>query len=428
MIRPTISRLLTSLALIVLVALALRLAYAYYDAHQIPLRILAEVPFLYEPGHIAFSLATGRGFSSPFGPDTGPTAWTTPIYPLILAGIFDIFGTFTFPAYVAAISLNILFSTLTCMPIYFAGKRIGGLTVASIAAWLWALFPNAVIIPSQWIWDTSLSGLLVALILWATLAWADSSRAWKWCAYGLLWGLTLMTDATLLAGLPFLLGWMAWRLRKGSPGNCLKKPLFACAMIVLTCIPWTVRNYLAFHSFIPLRTGLGLQLWLGNNDAYRDAFPGWLHPIDNAAEREKYIAQGEVAYMAQKRHEAISWMFSHPGREAHLFAQRFTGTWFGTAHPFADFLCSKTLLLRTIFISDWLVVIAALVGAVLVCVRREGRGFAVPLTAFPIFYPFAFYFSLALFRYRYPIDPAIILLAAIAFSAFSPGRLFPEEL
>ena len=76
---------------------------------------------------------------------------------------------------------------------------------------MWAIFPNAAIIPFQWIWDTSLSGLLAATILWATLAVADSKRMRDWCAYGILWGAALMTNATLLSGLPFLLGWMAYR-------------------------------------------------------------------------------------------------------------------------------------------------------------------------------------------------------------------------
>jgi hypothetical protein len=403
-----------SITWILLVALGLRVAYACWDLDRIPRQVLEEVPFLYEPGHIAYSLAIGRGFSSPFGPDTGPTAWTSPVYPLVLAEIFRIFGTFTFPAFLAAIALNILFSTLTCVPVYFAGKRIRGtLGTAACAAWLWAIFPNAIVIPSEWIWDTCLSGLLAAVILWATLAWADSARAPDWVAYGVLWGLALMTDATLLAGLPFLLGWMAYRARHTGQG-WYAKPVLASAVIVLCCAPWTVRNYAVFHHFIPLRSTLGLQLWLGNNDAYRDRFPSWLHPIDNLAERDKYLAQGEVPYMAEKKRQAIAWILSHPRREAELFKQRLTATWLGTPHPLTDFERAKSLLVRTILVANLLVAMAALFGIVIVSACRETRPYAVPLTTFPIMFPFAFYLSQALFRYRYPIDPMVLLLAAIA--------------
>jgi 4-amino-4-deoxy-L-arabinose transferase-like glycosyltransferase len=405
-----IQRRLQSIALILLVALGLRVAYASYDLGRIPREILEEVPFLYEPGHIAYSLAVGRGFGSPFGPDTGPTAWTSPVYPLVLAEIFRWFGTFTFAAFVAAISLNILLSTLTCVPIYFASKRLGG--AAGWAAWLWAIFPNAIIIPSQWIWDTCLSGLLAAVIVWATLAWADSRRSLDWVAYGILWGLALMTNATLLAGLPFLLGWMAYRARRTGP-RWHAKPILATAVIALCCLPWTVRNYAVFHSFIPLRSTLGLQLWLGNNDAYRDGFPSWLHPIDNLAERDKYLSQGEVPYMAEKQRQAIQWILAHPSREATLFKQRFTATWFGTPHPLGDFKRTSSLGMRAILASNFLVSIAAFVGLVIAYARRESRPYAVPLTAFPVVFPFAFYLTQALFRYRYPIDPAVLLLAVV---------------
>ena len=52
-------------------------------------------------------------------------------------------------------------------------------------------------IPFEWIWDTSLSALLAATLLWATLELADSDRVRDWCGYGLLWGFTLMTNPSL---------------------------------------------------------------------------------------------------------------------------------------------------------------------------------------------------------------------------------------
>lgn len=416
-----------SLTLILLVALGTRVGYAWYDLRTIPRLQLSEVPFLYEPGHIAYSLAIGRGFSSPFGVETGPTAWTSPVYPLILSGIFRIWGTYTFQAFVAAISLNILASVLTCLPVYFVGRRVGGVAVAAMVAWLWALFPNAFIIPSQWIWDTCLSGLLAPCLVWATFAWADSQKAGYWCAYGVLWGVALMTDATLLAGLPFLLGWMAYRAwrnaldRRNAGGRrWWGMPILAGATIVLCCVPWTVRNYEVFHSFIPLRSALGLQLWVGNNDLYKSGFPGWLHPISNPAEQRKYIAEGEAAYMSEKLRLAVNWMLGHPRREAELVVQRFVATWAGTAHPVKDFFRTHSLLWRAVFVGNFLAAMGAVAGIAIAFGKRRIREFAVPLIAFPVVFPFAFYFSQALFRYRYPIDPLVLLLGAIAI--VSAGR------
>jgi hypothetical protein len=409
----------TSLLLILLVALGIRLTYAWREIDVIPRQALQAVPFLYEPGDIAYSIAVGRGFGSPFRVDTGPTAFTTPVYPLLVAGVFEIFGTFNFHAFLATIGLNILFSTLTCVPVFYAGKRVADTGVGAGAAWMWAIFPNAAIIPFQWVWDTSLSGLLAATILWATLAVADSKRARDWCAYGILWGVALMSNATLLAGLPFLLVWMAYRQLQGRPERLIPRLAATTAAIVLCCAPWTIRNYAVFHSFIPLRSALGLQMWLGNNDQYRDNFPGWLHPIDNSAERAKYVRMGEVAYMQEKQTEAIRWIAGHPRRELTLFKDRFIATWAGTPHPLKDFLRTPSFLIRSVFVCNVLAAMGALVGTVMFFADRKLRPYAVPTTAFPIVFPFASYMSQALFRYRYPIDPMVLLLCAVAVASLA---------
>ena len=252
----------TSLWLIMLVALALRLGYMWQFQSIHPRQGVSVIPFLFESGNIAHSLATGHGFSSPFRVDTGPTAWMTPLFPLLLAAIFRIFGAYTFHAWAATVLLNISCCTLACIPIYFAAKRIGGIALAAGAAWLWAIFPNAILMPVESMWDACISALLVATILWATLALeraesTDSQRLRNWCAYGLLWGVALMFNATLAALFPFLAGWLAYRANQQNR-VWLKNAAAAVVIIILCCVPWTIRNYRVFHHFVPLRSVLGL--------------------------------------------------------------------------------------------------------------------------------------------------------------------------
>lgn len=395
---------LTSLPLIVLVALGLRLIYAWDYQHPRPRQALAAIPFLLEPGNIAASLARGKGFGDPFRAGTGPTAWTTPVYPLLIAGIFRVFGIYTFASYVSAVLLNIFFSALTCVPTFFAGKRIASLGTAAIAAWLWAVFPNAIVFTVS-IWDASLSALLAATILWATLALSDSSKARDWLGYGLLWGLTLMTNATLGSLLPFLLGWLIYRTRR------IAQPALACGIALLCCVPWTVRNYSVFHAFIPLRSVMGLQLWMGNNEETKGAWAGALHPIDNAADRTKYVQMGEVAYMEEKKQEAIRFMLADPWREARLIRMRFVTFWSGgAANPVAAFLNTRSFTFRGLLLFNLLAGIGALLGIVVLYRRRNA--YAFPLSIFVIVYPIASYLTLASARYRLPIDPVILLLAA----------------
>jgi hypothetical protein len=415
--KKAIQTMATSLALIVLVAIAARMIFAWDQARKIPPDVLGIVPFRQEAGNIAYSLAQGKGFGGVFRMETGPTAWLAPIYPLLIAGIFKIFGIFTARAFFAAVFLNIVFSSATCVPIFFAAKRVGGVGLASLAAWLWALFPNAIMIPFEWIWDTSLSALLAATILWATLALAESDRIRDWCAYGMLWGFTLMTNPALGALLPFLLGWLACRGRlayRGSGENRLrwKRVATAAGVAVLCCVPWTIRNYAVFHQFIPLRSNLPFELWLGNNDIFDEHARNGRRVITRTEETRRYAQLGQTAYMQEKWQIATSFMASHPGLELRLAGRKCAAFWTGMESPLKTFRETDSTLVRAVLLSSFLTAIGALFGIVNLCRRRSAM--TLPLAVFPVVYPCLYYLTHADLRYRHPIDPVLCLLTAIA--------------
>jgi 4-amino-4-deoxy-L-arabinose transferase-like glycosyltransferase len=410
------------LPLILFAALVLRLSFAWnYQAHT-PHRALGAIPFLFESGNIAYSLASGRGFGSPLRIDTGPTAWMTPLYPLLLSAIMRLFGIYTFSSWLAAVSMNILFSTLACVPVYYAGKRIGGAGLGAGAAWLWAVFPNAILLSFQSLWDTSLSALLAATALWATIRIADSLRKRDWAAYGFLWGVILMANAAVLSLLPLFLGWAAYR--NGKKTNlAVRHTALACGVILLCCVPWTIRNYLVFQNVVPLRSTLGLQLWVGNNP---DAHVVWLgehHPINDASERRQYIEMGEVPYMAAELRDAVRYIATHPRHEAELVGGRFIMLWAGgTAHPLDDFVRNQSAWFRYVLLFNLCIAFGALIG--IAFLFRSRNVFAFPLAAGPVVFPFAYYLTLALPRYRHPIDPTLMLLTAVAIAeSIKTGRL-----
>lgn len=419
-IRRKLRAFATSLTLIVIFAAGVRLAFAWDYTRQNSRQALGVIPFTFEPGNIAASIARGQGFSSPLRVPTGPTAWITPVYPLLLATVFRYLGIYTFRSFVAAVLLNILFAAFTCVPIYYAGERMGGAGLGAGAAWLWAIFPNAILIPFESMWDACLSALLAATILWATLALNESRPSRDWFAYGLLWGLTLMTNPTLASLLPFLLAWLAYRAYHAYRVNnevrlWLLKPLLALGVAILCCVPWTVRNYDDFHTIVPLQSTLGLQLSVGNNAQSTDAQTNLVHPLNNAEERAKYVAMGEIAYMRQKQHEAIAYIESHPQRVANLWAHRFIAFWTGgSPHPLRDFEQIHSAWFRYVLIFNICAGIGAFVGIVLLLWRRSV--FAFPLAVFPLVFPCVYYVSVALPRYRLPIDPIVLLLTAIALS------------
>ena len=409
----------TSLALILLIALGARVWYAWNQERHMRADLVGLVPFLNETGNIAYSLAAGHGFSSPYWQETGPTAWLTPVYPALVAVIFKIFGIHTPHAFFAVVFLNILFSVATCVPLFYIGKRVGGLGVASGAAWLWALFPNAIMIPYEWVWDTSLSALLLATILWATMELADTQSVRAWCGYGLLWGFALMTNPSLGSLLPLLLGWAVYRACKKGRLH-FSRPLLACAIAVLCCMPWTVRNYLAFHRFIPLRSNLAFELWLGNNEQFDEQSQVVPAADPERAEIRKYVHMGETAFMQDKWQKATGFMRAHPRLEITLFARRFVATWTGVEKPIDSFRDTDSPLVRLVLISNTFAALGGLCG--ILALLRSRSVYAFPLAAGPIVYPVIYYVTHTSLRYRHPIDPMVLLLLAIAVAAVVQNR------
>jgi hypothetical protein len=414
----------TSLLMIVLVALGARLGFAWNQERKIPRDLIGPISFEQETGSIAYSLATGKGFSSPFRRETGPTAWLTPVYPLLVAGVFRTFGILSAKSFFVVVFLNALFSSFACIPIFSVGKRMGGLGVASGAAWLWALYPNAVMMPFEWVWDTSLAALLGAVLLWATLQLADSpQRASHWCVYGLLWGFTLMTNPSLGLLLPFLLGWAAFRSRRAAKLS-VWKPALAAGIAILCCVPWTVRNYVVFHKFVPLRSNFPLELYIGNNNNYATRQFVWPPKITKERELLRYFRLGETAFMEEEQRKAMEFIRAHPGIAIKLIGEKFVSFWTGVAEPVQVFRTTDSLLIRTLIVCNTLAALGALLGIVVLFVKRNP--YAGPAAIYPLVFPWLYYVTHPNLRYRHPIDPVILLLAAAA--AASAWRLVGRSL
>jgi len=392
------------------VALALRVAYVIHMAHLIPAAVLAAVPFQNEVGNVAAAIAQGNGFCCLFRQPTGPTAWLSPVYPLLVAAIFKCFGTFTLRSFYAAVFLNCICSALATLPLFHAGKRIAGSATAIVAGWLWAIFPAGILLPFEWIWETSLSVLLAAALLWGTVKLKDSSRSWDCALYGLLWGISLLTNPALGALLPFLLTWLVYQKRS----DRARQIRLACVTLgaaFLVCVPWTIRNAVQFHRLIPLRSNFPYEFWSGNNEIF-DEGSRQLNRITRYEQVHLYAEQGETEFLREKMQMAVVFVREHPGLYARLVGQRIVATWLGTASPFEDFARTDSLLAR--FLLGWNAL--ALVGIVVGMVRlyRERRAYLLPVVAYPLFFPLTFYIAHTTLRHRHPCDPILALLIAIA--------------
>ena len=415
-----ISQLGRSLLLILVVALCLRCAFLFHQARLIPAEALAAVPFQNEVGNVADSLAQGQGFCCLFRQPTGPTAWLAPVYPLLIAAIFKLFGSFTVASFYVAALMNTVFSALACIPLFYAGKCIAGVGASAAACWIWAIFPSGVMMPFEWIWDPSLSAFFAAALLWATLYVADSRRARDFALYGLLWGVSLLTNPGLGALLPFLLGWMAYRqFRSGSfrlmPLMVVFAVLFAC------CLPWTIRNAVQFHRLIPVRANFPYELWSGNNEIF-DEHSRAVNRITRYEQTRRYAQLGENAFLDEKWQKATDFIRTHPALYAQLFGRRIVATWLGAESPWQLFSRSDSLLVRGILIWNAITMLGTIGGLLRLLAARNP--FLFPVAVFPLVFPVTFYIAHTSLRHRHPCDPLLALLMAVALLS---GRLTPSN-
>jgi hypothetical protein len=419
--------LLTRPAFIFVVALALRLATAVIFLHAPdayrggPMTIDSAGMFTEgsEAVNIAQSLASGNGFSKPW-PGAGPTAWLTPVMPAILAADMLVFGLHTRATLIVFIIFNELCSVLTVFPVFFAARRIAGGRIpgrpgadriAALAAWLLVLDPLAASTACKNIWYTTLSGLLAALLLWATLAVRDSEKPAVWTGYGLLWGAELMTHPTFLILMPAALLWLVWA-RLGSKQQTLAA--LTCFTAVLCCVPWTLCNFAVFHHFVPLRSDFGLELWRYNHDG------GWLHPNTDPGERAAFSSLGEYAYVQEKQREALVWIGTHPGVYVHATAQRVIQFWFDVPHPLRGFVHRKPWFFKVKFLYICALLVMVLGG--LNTIWRQRHEYFWLLASFPAIFPLVYYMALARDFHRFPIDPVLAVIAAFAVTPWLPTQ------
>jgi hypothetical protein len=411
-VREKLIRLLSSVTLIFIFALACRLAFVLHEGSLVPKEALATIPFENEAGNIAEALSQGRGFCCLFRQPTGPTAWLTPVYPVLLAGIFKAFGVFTVKSFYASAILNSIFSALACVPVYYAAQHATGTFSGAVAAWIWALFPSGIIMPFEWIWDTSLSALFAAILLWATLHVAGKFHLRQATAYGLLWGFSLLVNPALGAALPFFLAWIAHRQRHQESARP-KLLLLTAALAIAICLPWTIRNGVQFHRLIPLRSNLPFELWMGNNEIYDEHSHG-ITRITRYEQVHLYQQMGETAFLADKRQKAVAFINQHPGLSLQLAGRRLIATWLGTDSPWRDFSNADSSLARFVIFWNAVTVIGAFIAIARLSFARNP--FTFPLATIPLVFPIIYYFTQTSLRLRHPCDPilAILLAAAIA--------------
>jgi len=391
--------------------------------------------FGFEAGRIARSLVTGHGYANPFNGQSGPTAWLPPLYPLLMALAFKLFGIYTNAAALFLLTINSLFSALIAPAIYeiaarcFDANGIARRTskqaapVALWSAWLWAAYPAALQYAIHWIWEMSLTTclftwtLVIALRLRKTSepqqssSNASAASLETWLLFGLLWGLIALSNASLLLIFPASLLWILWPKQK--PWNfkpAVPGALLACLTFAIILAPWIIRNERTLHAFVPTRSNLGIELYQSTLDA-NDGLPwGTTLPLwPGDPEFQRYVHMGEIPYGQLRGQQAKQRILARPSLFLHRTIDRFFFFWDGTPHPIDRHPAQEYLRqLSYSFLS-----VCGILGLVLMLKRRVPGGL---LFAFIfLLVPLPYYLVTVQPRFRHPIEPLIAILGVYLF-------------
>jgi 4-amino-4-deoxy-L-arabinose transferase-like glycosyltransferase len=422
-----------AVAAVLLVAGALVVRVAYVDAT--PGYVLRHDARDYDVH--ARSIAGGDGFSKTLAHGR-PTAFRPPGYPYFLGGVYKVFGV------EHAKDPRRLHTARVAQA--FVGTAIVAL-VGVLAAQLWgwglglvAMALTAVYVPLITVGGAVMSEPLFDALMLAALVAAVAHRRsphrYRWAlAAGFLGGLAILTRANALI-LLIPLVWAVWDHKPWKTRTALGPPVVLVVVALLTVTPWTIRNAVELHAFVPVSTQLGSALAGTYNDAVRAdtqnpaAWQGLKHIPDYAALWRNIDTTPEPVLEKKLRKAALHYIREHPTfvakvgwwntrRMLELAGQRRSRATAATItinHKWADrgILCF------------WIVGALALAGLATRRVREApGYVWAVPALMFLG----VVFLVVETPRYRTPIDPFLVLLAASALAsawrlaASSFGRL-----
>jgi hypothetical protein len=383
--------------------------------------------FGWEAGRIAQALVHGFGYSDPFSNaylvHTGPTAWLPPLYPLLMAGVFKLFGVFTLKSAWVLLAINCVFSAATAMAVWESGERCFNRKVALWSAWLWALYPAAMQYAVRWVWEMTITTALFAWVLVLALRMrgvqgsgprvhSSESQLGRWVVFGLLWGMIALSNSTLLIFLPVCGVWIllpSWRDPRDRRGAALAGLIFVACLV-----PWTWRNWEVFHTFIPMRGNLGAELYMGNGPGSTGFLMEYYHPFQAPEQLRLYASMGEVRYVAMRGAEAKAYMAAYPLHFWADVAKRVYFFWISVPHPADDaWYVEAGRVVNFAFIS-----VAGLLGLGL-AMRRHVPAAGLFAWAF-VLLPVPYYLVTVHARFRHPLEPLICILGVYLFQSAEP--------
>ncbi|MGH7729673.1 MAG: ArnT family glycosyltransferase, partial [Candidatus Eiseniibacteriota bacterium] len=396
------------------VALALRVTYAWLAIG--PGATPSSDPATYDA--VAWNLARGVGFSLDSSAGPYPTAFVPPLLPWITSLLYRLIGHQHF----AAVLLQCVVGALVPLLLAALGGSLFGGIVGRWSGWLAAVHPLLVFF-SGYLLTEMLFCVTLLLAVLLSVDWVRTPRSGRALGTGLAWGIAALTRPTALP-IPLIVALWAWRplgLTVGARGRLWHLGLLLLGLATVVG-PWTLRNAIALHAFVPITTGAGGALMVANNPATWDerATRGGASSVSyQAALAGEFRGLGEVEVDRRARERTWAFVRSRPGDwpgVALAKLARFwrlgaegggTGAWQRPGSPLAPLRRLDPLLVWSVFTLP-----LALWGLVR-AVRGGRRWFqSLPLFVIGYFTAIAVVFFGSL-RMRVPIEPLVLMFVAL---------------
>jgi 4-amino-4-deoxy-L-arabinose transferase-like glycosyltransferase len=400
-----------ALGAIVLVALLVRIAAVLATPHA----PLPADPRDYDR-HARAIAATGSYPSTVLAAD-GPTAIRPPGYPYVLGGVYALTGD---SARAGRMAQAVIGSALVAL-LALVALELFGAPAALAAGALAAIFPPLVIdgmtLLSEPLFVTLELAAVLAVLLWQRTA----RRAWLLAA-GALAGIALLTRANAVA----LILPLAFAVRQPGSWRSLRTyraPAVFVACTVLVVLPWTIRNLVQFHSFVPISDQDGVTLAGTYNATSRAAGGAWIIATRDPAMLRLYQANrhlDEVALSAKFRQAARRFAVDHPGYVLKVAARnlRFLFNLGGNTRTQAAAGYGLGPAWGTLMTWGLFPVLLLAAGGMFTNAARAAPRWlwTIPVLLLPTV------FVLAANRHRAAIDPFLLLLAGLALTSLYARR------
>ena len=295
-----------ALVIIIAAALLARVAVVVSTPHFRPINDPADYD------RIAQSIARGHGYpATNFAAPGTPSAWRPPAYPTVLAAAYVIGG----HNWTLGRLLGALLGVATVLLIFLVAQLAWDRRVALAAAALAAVFPPLVLMNASLLSESLFLPCELATLL-AVLMCRRRGGSVKFAVLaGMLCGVAMLTRPV---GIVLLIP-AAWGILL-TAGVGFQRRLRTAAIMTLaaaaTVTPWTVRNAVALHAFVPISTEGGLTFAGTYNDVTSRpgpargiwTWPGWLPEFRSLFGS----ARNEAEVDAVLRRRGLDYALGHP--------------------------------------------------------------------------------------------------------------------